>query len=170
MWICWTLETLIPTLPNLEYCLPLMAFNFVSQCRTAPPMLSVAHVPHGGSTGIIGAYDEDSTRWIELPPCIAGKASSLQSHGRVELTPQEISRNFDAPLHALSDIVLVEALCRSRAIFSLTLDCNSSFHVECLVLLSRICKTYPASWSIIVQVVDTCTMLYQFANPMLPKC
>ena len=140
-----------------------MAFNFVSQCRAAY-LLSVACVPPGGSTSIIGAYDEDCIRWIELPPCIAGKASSLQSHGRVELIPLEMSRNFNAPLHALSDIVLVEALCRSRAIFSLTLDGNSSFHVECLVPLSRICKTFSASESIIVQVVDTGTMLYQFAN------
>ena len=50
------------------------------------PLLSVARVPPGGSTCIIGAYDEDSIRWSELPPCIAGKASSLQSHERVELT------------------------------------------------------------------------------------
>ena len=41
---------------------------------------------------------------------------------------------------------------------------NSSFHVECLVPLSKICKTFPVSKSIIVQVIDTCTMLYQFAN------
>ena len=56
-----------------------------------------------------------------------------------------MNRNFNAPLHALSVIVLVEALCRSRAIFFLTLDGNSSFHVEWLVPLSRICKTFSAS-------------------------
>ena len=131
------------------------------------PLLSVARLPPGDSTGIIGAYGEDSIRWIELPPCIAGMASSLQPHEREELTRLEISRNYNAPLHPLSDIVLVEALCRSRAIFYLTLDAvdgNSSFHVECLVPLSRICKTFSASESIIVQVVDTGTMLYQFAN------
>ena len=99
-----------------------MAFNFVSQCS--------ALVPPGGPTRMIGAYDEDSSKWTELPPCIAGKASSLGSHERVELTPLEISRYYYAPLHALSDIVLVEALCRSRAIFSLTLDGNNSFHVD----------------------------------------
>ena len=49
------------------------------------PLLSVACVPPGGSTSIIRAYDEDCLRWIELPPCIAGKASSLQSHEYMEL-------------------------------------------------------------------------------------
>ena len=96
---------------------------------------------------------------------MAGKASSLQSHERVELTtPLEISKNYNAPLYALSDIVLVETLCSSQAIFFLTLDDNSRFHVECLLPLSRICKRYPASESSIVQVVDIGTMLYQFAN------
>ena len=98
---------------------------------------------------------------------MAGKASSLQSHERVELTtPLEISKNYNAPLYALSDIVLVETLCSSQAIFFLTLDDNSRFHVECLLPLSRIKKRYPASESSIVQVVDIGpgTMLYQFAN------
>ena len=99
-------------------------------------------MPPGGYTRIIGAYDEDSIKWIELQPCIAGRASLLQSHEQVELTPLEISKSYNAPLYALSDIVLVKALCqcRSRAIFFLTLDSNSSLHVECLVPLSRICK------------------------------
>ena len=80
------------------------------------------------------------------------------------LTPLEISKNYNAPLYVLSDIAPVEALCRSLAIFSLTLDGNSNFHVECLVPLNRICKTNAASKPIIVQVVNTDTMLYQFAN------
>ena len=53
----------------------------------------MARVPPNGSTVIHtchwGVY-EDSVKWIELPPCIAGKASSLQSHEGVELYPLEI--------------------------------------------------------------------------------
>ena len=86
VWICWTLETLIPMQPNLEYCLPQLSFGRRQPVQDCLPLLSVARVPPGGSTCIIGAYDEDSIRWSELPPCIAGKASSLQSHERVELT------------------------------------------------------------------------------------
>ena len=40
------------------------------------PLLSVARGPPVGSTRIIGAYEEDSIKWIALPACIAGKASS----------------------------------------------------------------------------------------------
>ena len=47
------------------------------------PLLSVARVPPDGSTRVIGAYDEDSIKWIELPPCIVGKAPSLHSHEQV---------------------------------------------------------------------------------------
>ena len=91
-------------------------------CVTCAPAL-----PPGDSTRIIGAYDEDSIKWIELSPLIAGKASSLQSHERVELTPLEVSKSYNAPLYALFGIVLVEALCRSQAIFSLTLEENAVF-------------------------------------------
>ena len=51
--------------------------------RDCLPLLSVARVPPDGSTRVIGAYDEDSIKWIELPPCIVGKAPSLHSHEQV---------------------------------------------------------------------------------------
>ena len=41
---------------------------------------------------------EYSMEGIQLPPCIAGKASSLQSDNHLELTPLEILRNYNAPL------------------------------------------------------------------------
>ena len=70
-------------------------------------------------------------------PCIVGKASSLESHERVGLISLVLSKDYDAPLHTLSNTVLIDALCRSRAVFSVTLDGNCMLHVERLVLLSR---------------------------------
>ena len=141
-----------------------MAFNFTSPNEGLPPSVVCVTCVSLWFHTWTAAYDEDSIKWIELLPYISGKASSLQSQKQVELTPFEMSKNYNAPLYALSDIVLVEALCRSQAIFFLTLDGNSNFYVECLVHLRRICKTCPACELIMIPVVKTGTMLYQFAN------
>ena len=50
-----------------------------------------------------------------------GTASSLEPHERLELVPQVISRECDAPADTLSNSELIEALCKSRAVFSVTL-------------------------------------------------
>ena len=99
-----------------------------------------------------------------FPPCIVGKASSLEAHERVELISLVLLKENDAPLRTLSNTVLIDALCRSRAIFSITLDGNRTFHVECLVPLSRVYTEYRTCESIIVQAVDSGSAPYQFAN------
>ena len=84
-----------------------------------------------------GAYDKTCIRWVDLPPCIVGKASSLESHERVELISLVLSKDYDAPLQSLSNTVLIDALCRSQAIFPITPDGNLTFHVECLDPLTQ---------------------------------
>ena len=111
-----------------------------------------------------GAYDKTCIRWVDLPPCIVGKASSLESHERVELISLVLSKDYDAPLQSLCNSVLIDALCRSRAIFSITLDGNRAFHVECLVPLSKVSTNYCTYESITVQAVDSGNVPYQFAN------
>ena len=81
---------------------------------------------------------------------------------RVELIQLVISKHSEAPMYAVSNTELVEALCCSQAIFSHTLDGNCTSDVECL--LSSVCTEFPANESIIVQMVDAGSMLCQFAN------
>ena len=92
-------------------------FRLRQPVRDFLALLSVASVPPDGFTHVTGAYAEDRIKWIdlELQPCIAGKAYSLQSHEQVELSPLEIWKTCSAPLHALrlSYIVIVEALCKT---------------------------------------------------------
>ena len=93
MWICRKRETLISTQRNLGFCLPQMAFNFASEGLPSPVVCSTC-CPCG-SASVYGAYDEDSIKWIEHSPCIAGKTSSHQSHERVELSPLASSRDIE---------------------------------------------------------------------------
>ena len=53
---------------------------------------------------------------------------------RVELIPLVISKHSEAPMYAVSNTELVEALCCSQAIFSHTLDSNCKSDVECLFI------------------------------------
>ena len=64
----------------------------------------------------------------------------------------------------MSNTVLIDALCRSRAIFSITLDGDRPFHVECLVPLSKVSTNYHTYKSIIVQAVASGSVPYRFAN------
>ena len=75
-----------------------------------------------------------------------------------------LSKDYDAPLRTLSNRVLIDALCRSRAIFSITLDGNRTFHFECLVPRSRVYTEYRTCESIIVQAIDSGSVPYRFAN------
>ena len=111
---------------------------------------------------------ENSIYWIELLPCIAEKASSFHSHEQVKLTPLQILKIYKCSIVcSVSHCSCQSPVQITSNLLSLTRDCNSSFHVECLVPLSRICKTYPATNSIIV-LVNTGTMLYQLQIFMLP--
>ena len=88
-------------------------------------------------------YCEACIRWADHPPCIhciVGKASSLESHERVELIQLVFLKDFDALWRAVSNTVLIDALCRSREVFAIILDCSNKFHIECLVLLSKFTK------------------------------
>ena len=67
--------------------------------------LSVSRVFPGDSTRVTGAYDEDGIKWIELPPCIAGKASSLESMKEWSL-PHWRSRNI-LMLHYMLCLTLI---------------------------------------------------------------
>ena len=91
----------------------------------------------------------------------------LESHQRVEPISLVLSKDYDDPLQTLSNTVLIDALCRSRAIFSISLDGNRTCHVECLVPLSKMYSEYCTYESIVVQVVDqgiVPNVPYQFAN------
>ena len=117
------------------------------------PMLAPS-MPPSDLPRVAGAYDKTCIRWVDLPTCIVGKASLLESHERVELISLVLSKDYDAPLQSLSNRVLMDPLCRSRAIFSITLDGNRTFHGECLVPLSKVSTSYRTYESIVVQAVD----------------
>ena len=83
------------------------------------PMLAPSMPPIDLSR-VAGAYVKTCIRWVDLLPCIVGKACSLESYKRV--ISLVLSKDYDAPLQLLSNTVLIDALCRSRAIFSITLE------------------------------------------------
>ena len=129
------------------------------------PMLAPS-IPPSDLPRDAGAYDKTCIRWVDLPPCIVGKASSLESHERVELISLVLSKDYDAPLLTLYNTALIDALCSSRGIFrvSITLDGNRTFHVDCLVPLSKVYTEYCTCESIIVQAVDSGSAQYLFAD------
>ena len=49
-------------------------------------------------------------------------------------------------------------------IFSIILDVNSTFYVECLIPLSKVHKEYPTYESFVVHGVYLAIVQYQFAN------
>ena len=113
-------------------------------------------VPPSDLPRVTGAYDKICTRWVDFPPCIVGKASSLESHERLGLISLVLSKDYDAPLHTLSNTVLIDALCRSRAVFSV---------IACFMLsVWFLSAEYRAYELIVVQAVDSDIVPYQFAN------
>jgi len=55
------------------------------------PMLAPS-MPPNDLPRVAGAYEKTCIRWVDLPPCIAGKATSLESHERVELNSGTLER------------------------------------------------------------------------------
>ena len=53
----------------------------------------------------------------------------------------------------------------SSAIFFLSLEGNSTCHVECLIPLSKVCTEYATDESIIVQVIDWGMVPYHCKSP-----
>ena len=68
-----------------------------------------------------------------LPPCISGRQVALLDGGQVEMEylPDE-SISGQQMISEVSDAQLVQHLCRSRAVFSFTVDGSNYCQVECL--------------------------------------
>ena len=56
----------------------------------------VARVPPTNPPTVTGTYDKTCIIWVDLPQCIVGNASVLESHERVELISPVLSKDLDA--------------------------------------------------------------------------
>ena len=60
----------------------------------------------------------------------------------------------DVAVDQLSDSVLLEQLCKTRAVFSYTTDGVSYMAVKCLTLLSRVWSDPRGQAALVVQILD----------------
>ncbi|MFM9151106.1 MAG: RNA-directed DNA polymerase, partial [Candidatus Planktophila sp.] len=86
-----------------------------------------------------------------LPPCIRGRQVALLDGAQVEmecLPDESVSR--EQQVSEVSDVQLVQCLCRSRAVFSFTADGSHYRQVECLAPYNTVSSEVHADESIIV--------------------
>ena len=89
-----------------------------------------------------------------LPSCIIGRVRSRASYEQLELEPCPGQLISDVAVDQLSDSVLLEQLCKTRAVFSYTTDGVSYMAVECLTPLSRVWPDPRGQTALVVQILD----------------
>jgi len=89
-----------------------------------------------------------------LPPCIVGRVRAMASYEQLELEhcPGELISDLD--LEQLSDSLLLDQLCKTRAVFQYTIDGVSYVAVECLTPLSRVWSDPRGQTALVVQILD----------------
>ena len=89
-----------------------------------------------------------------LPSCIIGRVRSRAPYEQLELEPCPGQLISDVAVDQLSDSVLLEQLCKTRAVFSYTTDGVSYMAVECLTPLSRVWSDPRGQAALVVQILD----------------
>ena len=118
------------------------------QANDAPHTLSAPY--HCGQETWRALSSIERAHRSPLPPCIVGQVRSMASHDCMELE-QVVSAHEQTELGVVPDSQLADALCRSRSVFSFTLDGQSQLTVECLVPLRRVWQHQAGSEFIVVQ-------------------
>ena len=96
-------------------------------------------------------YSGESER---LPSCIVGRVRSRAPYEQLELEQCPGQLISEVELDQLSDSVLLEQLCKTRAAFSYTTDWVSYMAVECLTQLSRVWSDPRGQVALVVQILD----------------
>ena len=138
----------------------------------APPAISVEstleadrgtspmHFPHHRSASDRSKGSRPSASRVTLPPCVRGRARSIQSHDRVQL--ECIYESARDALCKISDHDLAVAMCQVRSIFSFSTDESTTIQVECLVPLRALCPSATCPVSIVVQDISAERFANQF--------
>ena len=138
----------------------------------APPAISVEstleadrgtspmHFPHHRSASDRSKGSRPSASRVTLPPCVRGRARSIQSHDRVQL--ECIYESARDALCKISDHDLAVAMCQVRSIFSFSTDESTTIQVECLVPLRALCPSATCPESIVVQDISAERFANQF--------
>ena len=118
--------------------------------------------------GRTAELNADSDPRADLPPCLRGCSNALASHDRICLTYQTgPAANSSGPcsvdLSAISDRDLAVSMCRSRAVFSYSLNDFQKRTVECLLPLRSILPSPFQHECILVQDLDAELLRNQFS-------
>ena len=79
----------------------------------------------------------------QLPPCIDGLITDTLQHNQLVLCSPPPDCLPEVDILRISDPLLLDYLCRSRAIFPYFCNDNDTFLVECLTSLRKVVFPYP---------------------------